>query len=422
MKKKILSLLSLSKNNTVINESGRMYIAEGIGIFFAFLIVIVRSKFLTVDEVGLISYIVAMITLTSAFFNFGLDNTTARVVLNEKTGEGKKIVTGTALLLSIMLAIGYGIVLVFINLSVPLWGKTDIQPYVYMILPFAGYNIILLSYKQLCFANGAIHEVSIQLYISYGLYLLFLIISKYCGFLTVTTAIIASYGINMLTVVIPIIIFHKQYLKFDKDSIKKICIEQKERGWKIYLSRVLFSSTFNLDTMILGLFHPLDSVAFYSIAKYIAMPVSMVGNSVSQSIYRKYAGKNQLSRRLVIKVFVVTLIAAVVMFTVGIIMIAIMGEKYKPMLGILPISIIYSIVNGTNSMYNSYMNAKGMANELRNLSIISAIANVVFNFALIIPFGAYGGVIASLIVVFIVLGLRIYYCKKYDMNEKGAET
>ncbi len=413
-------LKKMIRNSSVVKESGKMYIAEGIGMGFAFMITLTKGKLLPIDEVGLINYIVAMVSLTSAFFNFGLDNTSARVVLRERTKEGKETVTGTALLLSILFAEFYGIVLIIINLSSPLWSKAYIQPLVWLILPVAGYNIVLVTYKQLCYANGSIWEASAQLCISYVVYLVFLLIAHFFKFLNLQVALVSSYAVNMLTILIPILILHRSKLRLDRVALEKLKTEQKERGWKIYLSRVFFSSTFNLDTLILGIFHPLDAVAHYSITKYLAMPVSLIGTSVSQSTYRKYSDENRISRKLILRVVAVTLIMAVTMFVVGLLVVLILGKDYQGMLKILPLSILYSIVNGVNALYNSFMNARGLAEELKRLAIIGAIANLVFNFALIIPFGAMGGVVASLIVVVIILISRIYYCKRYEKQQEAA--
>ena len=62
------------------------------------------------------------------------------------------------------------------------------------------------------------------------------------------------------------------------------------------------------------------------------------------------------------------------------------------------------------------MNAKGLAEELKRLAFIGAVANLVFNFSLIIPFGSMGGCVASLLVVSIILVFRIYYCRKYEKD------
>lgn len=420
MKFSLKKQIKMSTNSTVVKESGKMYIAQGMGMVFAGLIIITTGKFLTIAEVGLINYIVVMISLTSAFFNFGLDNTSARVVLQERTKEGKRIVTGTALLLSIILAGIYGIFLILINLSVPLWGRIDIQPLVYLILPFAGYNIILITYKQICYANGSIREASVQLCISYIIYWFFLLLAHFLGFLSLKVALISSFAINMLATAVPIIIWHAGELRLNRYATDKLWIEQKARGWKIYLSRVFFSSSFNLDTMILGAFHPLDSVAHYSIAKYMAMPVSLVGTSVSQSTYRQYSKANKISQKLIMRVAMFTAVMACIMFIAGVVVVMILGESYDGMLKILPLTILYSVINGVNALYNSFMNAKGLAEELKRLAIISAVANLVFNFSLIIPFGAMGGCVASLLVVSIMLAFRIYYCRKYEKDHDVA--
>lgn len=421
--KKLRQLIKKSVKSALVKESGRLYIAEGIGMGFAFLVLVTRSKLLTVNEVGLIDYIVSLVSLTSAFFNFGLDNTAARVVLNEKTVKEKEKVAGTAFLVSAVLTIVYGLVLAIINFTVPLWGHSDMQALVYMIIPFAGYNIVLLTYKQVCFASGNIKEASIQLYISYVIYWIVLLVTYFFGCVNVQIVLVSSYAINFVTVIIPIVIYHKSAIRLSRCALERLWSEQRERGWKIYFSRVFLGSTFNLDTLILGIFHPLDTVAHYTITKYIAMPVSMVGNSVSQSVYRQYAKANRISKKLIWRVLFLTVVAAGTMLFCGFVVAMFLGDEYKGMLRILPLSIMYSIVSSVNAMYNSFMNAKGMAEELKHLAIIGALANLICNLVLIIPFGAIGGVWARLVVVAIVLCSRVYYCRKYEKtNNLVAEN
>ena len=412
----VAKLIEIIKENRVLKESGILYISEGIGLLFAFFVVLFKSKFLDVNDVGLINYIVSIIAISSAFFNFGLDNTSARVVLNEKDLFQKNKIIGTALFLSILLAAFYTLCIVLFFSIFPQWGKVNVREYLYLIAPCAGYSIILLTYKQVCFAHGAIKEASVQLFLNYALVFLFIVISNQLNLFNVSSALFGTFTINMLTLLIPIVLIYRKYFRIDLRSFNLIREEQKKRGWKIYFSRVFFSSTFNLDTLILGYFHPLDSVAFYSITKYISMPVSMIGNSVSQSTYRSFVGSNKINPQIIRRVFVFTLLAAIFMLAVGCLFVAFLGKTYRPMLTILPLSLIYSIANGVNALYNSYMNAKGMANELRTLAFISCIANLVFNFALIIPFGAIGGVFASIIVIFIILFFRIHYCRLYGKN------
>ena len=289
-----------------------------------------------------------------------------------------------------------------------------------LIAPFVGYNILLVCYKQICFGLGNIKEASIQLCISYIIYFVFLVLAQLTGTLTLTFAIVASYAVNMMTVLLPILVLYRKELRWNRDSWQKIKQEQRERGWKMYLSRVIFVSSGNLDTIIVGIFHPLDSVAFFSLTKYFAMPISMLGTSVSQSIYRKLGSGNRISRSVLQKVILITVALAIAVFATGVVAVLIMGDTYLSMLSILPISIVSNAILSVNALYNSFMNAKGMADEVKNLALVGVVAKIVLNLTLIIPLGALGGVIANLAVTIIIFVLRVCYCNRYVKRTEVA--
>nr|WP_275891030.1 oligosaccharide flippase family protein [Holdemania massiliensis] len=406
------------KNNQLFRESGSFFLSEGVGLFFAMLILVFRGRFLSADDLGMIDYVTSIVAFTSAFFLLGIDNTGARLIINEKNELEKKQLAGMTMLLAVVLMVVYVIFMAVFTMTVPLWGRADSVSYIYIILPFAGYSILLLCYKQLCFALGDIRQASIQLFISYVLYFVVLLVLRFTNLLNLYSALVFSFGINLATIVIPMYVKYGCFIKWNKSSWLSIKKEQHERGWKIYFSRVVFSSASNLDTLILGVFNPLSTVAYFSIAKYCSMVISMVGNSVSQSMYRKYAEVNEISKKLIKSIVLLTVILAGVIFCITYIVVLIMGSEYFEVMRILPIAIISQSIASINAIYNSFMNAKGMANELRVLAFIGVAGRLVFDFALIIPFGALGGLCADLLVNIFVFTMRVYYCRRYKNKQK----
>lgn len=412
-------ILSRLKKSNLFIESGKMFFAQGFGMFFAFLILIARSKIFSVDDVGLISYIASLVSLVSGFCNLGLDNTCARVIIQESDKRKKESLTGTSLFISLLLTELFAVVLYIISHLVPLLGKPEAKDFLLLILPFAGYNILLLTYSNVCYANGFINEAAIQLCISYVVYFIFLTTTQFAGILSLRLAIVSSYAINFLTVIIPILCFHRHSILPSLDAVKIIAREQKEKGWKIFLSRVIVSSSSNFDTLILGYFHPMDSVAYYSITSYLGMPISVLGTSVSQSTYRRYSNSDHIDKKMLKKVLLATIVMSLVISLVGLVSVLMLGENYYVMLKILPFSIISNAIASIGAIYNAFMNARGLAEELNKLSIITVIAKIVLDFVFVIPLGAIGGIIAALLANLIMLVLRIYYYNKFLAKTKS---
>ena len=57
----------LSKIGETTKDSAQLFIAEGAGLFFGMLIYFLRTRYLSVDDVGQISYIVSIVSVTSVF-------------------------------------------------------------------------------------------------------------------------------------------------------------------------------------------------------------------------------------------------------------------------------------------------------------------------------------------------------------------
>jgi O-antigen/teichoic acid export membrane protein len=414
----IKRLLGQFKKSGTARESGMLFFAEGFGLVFSILIYLVRPKLLTVAEIGLISYVVSLAGFFSGFFSFGLDNTGARLILHQPDVESKKRLAGMILLIGMILCALFSLFMFAASLFIPYFGRKEALPLLYNILPFVGYNILLIIYNQICYALGTMKQAAAQLFLYSFLYFLLMLALNYLGVYTVKTAIISEFGLHMLVVAVPVIFLYFRKLRFHKELWGFIKKEQKEKGWKIYLSRVIFIPSFNMDTLILGFFHSLDSVAHYTLSATIASPISIIGKSVSQSLYRKFSDYNKIEEKKVILLSVITLGAAVCCYIAGVIVVKrFLGKSYYPMLSILPLAIVVAIIRGINNIYISFMNAKGLANQLKNCAIIGLVANIIFNFGLIIPFGAVGGVYASIIVLGIIFMMRIYYCNQYTKGQ-----
>ena len=387
----------------------------------ALLIVLIRPQFLTVAEVGFIGYVNGMISFFSSFFSFGLDNSGARLIINQQDDERKSRMAGTMMFLALALCLVFSLFMAIAGIFVPYFGRSEAVPLLYLVLPFAGYNILLIFFNSNCYALGRIKLASVQMFIFQIIYLPLMLLMRWMDVYGLETAIFSEYAIHMLVLLIPIFIFDRKYLKNHKDLWPDIKEEQKNKGWKIYMSRVMFLPTFNMDTLILGAFHPMESVSYYTLTNTITRPITIIGQSISQSMYRKYANQSCVSKK---QITYLSLLSAAVSVTgfIGchIVIRLFLGESYLPMLAILPFSIGAAFVRGISSIYVSFMTSKGLADETRKCAIAGMVANIVFNFALIIPFGAIGGMYASIIVLLINLGMRMHYCAQYARNNCSA--
>lgn len=409
------------KHNSTFKESLTLIISEGIGLLFSMLIYLFRPRFLTVDEIGMISYIVSIVSFCSTFFTFGIDNSGARIILKQTSDKAKKDMAGFILMVGLGLCAVFSVFLFAASYIMPFIGREDVLPLLHIIAVFAGYNIILTIYTQICYASGKIKQAAVQLMTYYIAYFFCMISLYYFGVYTLKVALLTEFSLHMIVVIVPIVLIYRREIRYSGDYLKQLITEQRDRGWTIYLSRIIFMPAFNLDTIILGIFHPLSSVAFYSLAVIVASPINVVGNSIARSLYRKFYGKSVIGWRKEFTIITITAVVAFADYFASILAIEwILGKEYEPMLTILPLAIVASSIRGITAMYTEYMNSNGLAKQLRIVSIVGLISSLALNFGLIIPFGATGGVYASIIILTINLLLRIYFCRRSSIVTKAV--
>lgn len=412
----IFSLFKKIKNlfqrNASLGESSIMLFAQGFGMGLLMLVTIVKPNLLTANEIGIIAYITSIVSFMSGFFTLGIDNSIARLIINSSDFAKKRLLESYMNIIAIFLSLILGIVIVSITPIISFFGKKEVLEYIFYVFPFTGYIILRAFLDSGNFALGKIRIASIQMFIYPLLYLLCIGIFYILNMYNLTSALILEFILHFIVVLIPMIGTFK-YFQIDKKLIKEIRIEQKERGWKIYFSRILFLPSFNMDVIILGAFHTLSSVTYYSMANLISSPISIIGQSVSKSMYRRFG--NAISKRQIVIVTSISIAGSILIFLIGFFVVQFyLPDGYSYILILLPYSIAVAIIRGITSLYTAFMNAKGLANEVRTCAIVGLITNITFNFGLIIPFGAIGGMIAGIIVLTINLLMRIYFVNNYS--------
>jgi O-antigen/teichoic acid export membrane protein len=86
------------------------------------------------------------------------------------------------------------------------------------------------------------------------------------------------------------------------------------------------------------------------------------------------------------------------------------SSDYAPVVGLAIPLALGQAVRGVTSVYTNFMSSHGQGRSQRNAAFVLTVSNLVFNFALIPPFGAKGAAWASfLALVFNFAGYQYYY-------------
>ena len=325
---------------------------------------------------------------------------------------------------SFLLYLAFDLFMLIFSLFLDLLNKPESAGLVRLVSPFIGYNLILQVYNEVCYARGKIRQASVQLFLYYVVYFFLILILKHFEVYTLEVAIISEFGLHFITIVLPVLAEYRKHFKPDKAFWEKLKNEEKKRGLAVYLSRIVFLPAFNISTFILGIFHPMSAVAYYTLCNTISSPISVVGESIGKAMYRKMNDKASVPRKALLYTLGITAGFALMVFVTGMIVILfVLDEEYRPMLGLLPLTIVSYVIRGVTSLYTFFMNANGMAKEQKIVAYIGLVVSIVANFGLIIPFGAMGGIYASIIILIAILSSRVFFCiRRTKVTNEGENV
>jgi O-antigen/teichoic acid export membrane protein len=273
-------VLNQSFKNTIIT-----YIGFAIG---AINTLYLYPIFLGSTYYGLTNYITSSANVIMPLFAIGMQNTLVKFYSQYKTDEEKSrflsfTVLFPMLLIIPLLLIGlcfYDQILFFLSKK-----NTIVKTYIWLI-PFIGLS---MAYFEIFYAWARVHMHSVFgnfiKEVGLRLFSLFLLIGVYFGWLTVEGFVYATAGLYFLA------FFVTMFYAFNiQKPTFQITKPKNTKDILVYTFYIILSgSVANLlldgDKMILNQYMIIDNIAFYSVATYIALVISVPSRAMHQIVY-----------------------------------------------------------------------------------------------------------------------------------------
>lgn len=273
-------VLNQSFKNTIIT-----YIGFGIG---AINTLYLYPIFLGSTFYGLTNYITSSANVIMPLFAIGMQNTLVKFYSQYKTDEEKSrflsfTVLFPMLLIIPLLLIGlffYDEILFFLSKK-----NTIVKSYIWLI-PIIGLS---MAYFEIFYAWARVHMHSVFgnfiKEVGLRLFSLFLLIAVYFDWLTVEGFVYATAGLYFIAFLIAMFYafsIQKPHFQFTKPVNSKDILVYT---FYIILSGSVANLLLDGDKMILNQYMIIDNIAFYSVATYIALVISVPSRAMHQIVY-----------------------------------------------------------------------------------------------------------------------------------------
>ncbi|WP_264551571.1 lipopolysaccharide biosynthesis protein [Flavobacterium sp. N2038] len=420
-------VLNQSFKNTVIT-----YIGFGIG---AINTLYLYPIFLGATFYGLTNYITSSANVIMPLFAIGMQNTLVKFYSQYKTDEEKSRFLSFTVLFPILLIIPLLIIgLCFYDQILFFLSKKNaiVKSYIWLI-PFIA---LTMAYFEIFYAWARVHMHSVFgnfiKEIGLRLFSLFLLIAVYYNILTVEGFVYATAVLYLLAFLVTM---------FYAFSVKKPVFQfTKPKNTKdilVYTFYIILSgSVANLlldgDKMILNQYMIIDNIAFYSVATYIALVISVPSRAMHQIVYpitaklmheNKFDELNQLYKKTSINLQMVGGFVMLCIFVNINQLYQLVPKEYSGGIAVvfmIGLSKYFDLILGNNNAI--IFNTKYYRMVLY-LGLMLVVLTIVLNMIFIPIFGIFGSAFATLLSITLYsLAKLLFVVKKLHLYPFTKET
>ncbi|MBF4463764.1 oligosaccharide flippase family protein [Flavobacterium sp. LC2016-12] len=413
-------VLNQSFKNTIIT-----YIGFGIG---AINTLYLYPIYLGATYYALTNYILSAANVIMPLFAIGMQNTLVKFYSQYKTEEEREQFLSFTALFPILMCIPLGIIGIFFfdDITAFVSKENPVVKEFMLLIPFVG---ICMAYFEIFYAWARVHMHSVfgNFVKEVGLRLVstFALIGLYFNWMTLIQFVYFTAGIYFIAFLITM--FYAFYIKKPNFQITIPSNVKSVMEYTFYI--ILSGSVANLlldgDKLILNQYMQIENIAYYSVATYIALVISVPSRAMHQIVYpitaklmheNKHDELNSLYKKTSINLQIVGGFVMLCIFVNINQLYEIVPEDYRggiPVVFMIGLSKYFDLILGNNNAI--IFNTKYYRTVLflgLGLVVLTFVLNVIF-----IPiFGIMGSAFATLLsITCYSLAKLLFVVKKLDL-------
>ena len=410
------------KYNRIARQTGVYSIMQVFSLGMGFLINVFLAKEMCVDQFGIYSFAVAVMSFVGIFFEFGFFSTAAKILADNQNPVEERHWLGIFFLFFLVINVGmvsfvfllsFGIDYLFTDKIGSLLTSVCIFSYVYTLPSFM--ELVLKGNNRIYALSGFnFLQRVFSLFILAGLW--------FWGDLE-PFYIFYMMGISYLIAFLSIYFSMKPKFTSVSSYVRRYISYNAEYGWQLYWGRIADVGAYNLDKILIPYFIDARTVGLYTLAYSFAAPILTIPNALVASTFRAFAEKAFIPQNIMRNNVCMIIFSCLSVGLVGyVVLVCYLPQGYEQSFYYLLILILAFAVQGGYGLYNAWLAVRGHVILLRNFSWRIATVDVFANFFLIMWMGGYGGCIAALMeksyYYYLVRGA---YRKLCDVSEMYSE-
>lgn len=411
--KKLIEYINLLCKNKTSRQYSLLLFSNFCSIAISFILNLVITRLLNVSQFGEYKYIVSIISMFTAFFNFGIYYSSARLLISKKNNSQ---IYGATLLLNFFI---YVTVVILVFLMKLLLGDAMNDSFMYgAVLLFTLFFQRTFTYmlrgtnkiKDIAFQTLAPNAIAVIIY-----FVLLIFYSNTASLFIVLLIYGASYLLaDLLTIKRIKAVLNKDSL----DYVKLILKEQRDNGFQIYKGSLFSVFTGDLLNVIVGSLVGSMEYAFYSLAVSLSTMITQIPSIMGVISFKKNAELSYIEKKDIKVTFLLTGFFLICIFiTIHVLFPFVYDKEYLPALSYLFWLLLTYSFYGLGDYFNSFLSAHGEGVRIKRCAYYSGIVLIVLAVCLVPTFKIWGLTMTRLISSIVYCGLLIIEYRKYIRRE-----
>lgn len=379
----------------------------------AFGVTVLLARWLEPSDYGVYALVVALLLWVGNFSEIGVFSAASRLIAHFDDEVARREVIGACLIVTIGLFVLFDVVVAGLSPFVDSIFASKASHALLVAAPLAGGLALETAVQYLCQGARRSTLLATRNLIARPLTLLLVVGAHW---LDVLTASFACWAFALGSTASACVVFVRLRPARGRilDGWAAIRAEMKRANdGAMYVGRLVGSSLFNIDRMLVAYFLTSAAVGYYALAFSLVAPITLGVQSIAIAGYGALARSREIPRNLLYASAGWLLTSAVLGYVLITIFINRFLPAYHPTLGILVPAVLTAVALGVIALFNQFLSAHGRGLTLRRISLVFAVANLSLYFALIPLAGIKGGAWASLATVMVPLAGNLIAYSRY---------
>lgn len=387
-----------------IKETFWSFLTKSLTFILFILLNAVLTQNLSVEDFGIWSLFLSVITIIFTLSYFGINSSTRKFVAQYNKTDDLRNVLLSSIKLRVIFSLIFSLLLFFFRKPIAiLLNEPRLETLFLWGIPFI-FLVGIVEYLKNVFMG--LHRIKYNFILNTSEYTLkLLLILLFFLFSTTIISVISSFLIalfisGLLGLFLLYFNFYKDLKKSDKNFLKEIL----NYSYPLVFISIGFIALTEIDTLMLGIFSNSREVGIYAVAKQLIIKLPQIALAIAMGtmpVFAKLNNENKLELKqkfynlVKINLVIFLIIVAGLIFLSPYFFPLIFGEEYSASVLPLQILTIYLFLSANSIFLGNLLDYTGRAKKRAFNISFCILANIVLNLILIPIYGAVGAAFAT---------------------------